>query len=208
MDSRERETWRRWVTEQTPEAAVAWAKAHGRAMQRDAPETFLKEASELVDPRLRAALEAAAKLYVDRPLEEVLLVDMDWLTECHFWLVDGVGPATLRQVASFYETRGMKLETGSEDQAAQDAAQARARVKAASHVEWKVDCLQADKKRLKAKIAELEQTIRDLAAGKVANKLRAELSEAREDAVSIDILRKENERLVKLIQERGVGHER
>jgi hypothetical protein len=200
---------------------MAWATAHGRALQPGDIEVFLEPLLEReVSERLCFVLAAAAERYVDLPTSKVLLSDLAHLTQCHYWLLSGVSPPVLGEVSAFYEKHALRLKIGEEESARSEYDKAMARsngesrwkvdydraVRENKHLETKCKRLEHEKKilegKLKATKAKLEGDEEIKAKNVEIKKLERELHETAKKTYSMDILRKENERLVRLLQEK------
>lgn len=217
MDRRKKEAWRAWTAEPIPENAQRYCAEHARTERRSGKDQLLSGLGKGLQLRVSDTLKAAVELYLDQEWEETYVEDLDGLTECHFWLLENVSPSVLRRLSEFYEKHGMTLREGDEPRVRELHGRAKSREQGGSR--WKAraqtaeSSLKFSKSReedLKGKIDDLKKEIKALERDEGVQRrdqeiadLHHELSKSSAEVASMAILRRENERLTKLLQEKS-----
>lgn len=216
MDNREREAWRDWLADRSPEAAVRWACEHERAVGRPDGTTLLREVGfDDLDQRVKNAIEQAVDVYIHDTVERACVQDLYWLTECHFWqLEEKPSPSVMRGIAAFFANAGGKLEAGDEASAEEDYNRARERGKTAQALRRRIRELESQADNLKRQLKESEeqadQYLRSYKrASEDVRRLESLCTSAKKESLenaglqaTNAILKAENERLMKVIQGR------
>lgn len=189
MDRRERAAWRAWKSIPTPENAQRWAYLRDQIVGGRRDETPLRNLD--IPEDVKPVLIRALREFLQLDLNEALVCDLSLITECHYWLAR-VNPPQLRAVREWYEERGLVLQEGTEEQARSDKALASSEGRQhqkAQRLELRVKDL---KRELAAAKRKAQETERD----------RAKIHELRGVEDSYRLLKRENERLTRLLQER------
>ena len=200
MDEREREAWRSWRAEPTPENAAQWAVCHSRGMDRPAKDTLFKslDLDELYNGNVASAMDRAAEIYLGMPLVRSMVSDFHWITESHFWLLEcRPSPQTLRELAKFYEDHDMKLEVGMEVQAKRDHQIGLQRSKKDSVWKAKAEALEATLKGVHRKLSDMRPKLNQHRNSIEFKRITAEVVQLQ---TSYDALKEENERLARIVQ--------
>jgi len=179
---------------------------------------------------LRDHVEAAVNVYFGRDMEDVVVGELSWLTQCHYWLLGTrPGPAAISLLGKFYQDHDMELVVGDEDRANKDYEQAteegsvaqlrreiarlrqdlnKARAESAQGARAQLKKSQAEVAKLKTEL-ENKKSFLDLRNSEL-KRLRKEVQESKELKADLcklanleksnSILREENNRLAKLLQ--------
>lgn len=217
MDLRKKEAWRAWVTDPVPENAQRYCSEHARTERRSGKNQRLSDLETGLELRISDTLKAAVELYLDQDWEDAYVEDLDALTECHYWLLEGVSPRVLRQLSEFHEKHDMVLREGDErqfraehDRAKQRESEGSRWLTRAKSAEISLKLRENKIKRLNLEISGLNKEIVDLKRDEGIKQrdreiedLKRQIGKSRDEVASMGILRKENERLTRLLQEKN-----
>lgn len=239
MDEKLTKAWRAWRSDPSPENALEWAILQARTLDTGPSETPLDQITwnNYTLPNgdtIEDHVLAAVSVYFGREADEVVVGELSWLTQCHFWLLGTrPGPAAIAMIGKFYADHDMELAVGDETRAATDYEQAteegsvnnlrreirrlrsendRARRESVSGV---LDQLREAQKEiaklnkdleskegyLKMRNSEIERLRKE--AQKKNKELKADLCKLANLEKSNSILRQENDRLARLLQEKS-----
>lgn len=221
-DSRLKRAWRDWVVEESPEAAQRYCVELARSEQAPTPATILSHGIDWTAiPRhdaAQAAVYKAARVYLSMEPDEVCLEELAWVSEEHYFLLGDVNPSVMRTIAKVYETHGLELKAGDEDEAQEDYD--RAQNKTSRSGAAKIRELERELSELERELGSLKveldnvKRIRDFYQGE-SKRAKANLELHKGDRkkqldfdglqASYDILMKENVRLTKLLREATSG---
>lgn len=217
MDRRKKEAWRAWVTDPVPENAQRYCSEHARTERRSGKNQRLSDLEVGLELRVSDTLKAAVELYLDREWEDAYVEDLDALTECHYWLLEGVSPRVLRQLSEFHEKHDMVLREGDERQVRAEHDRAKARETEGSRWKTRANSAEIDLKleknkikRLNLDIGRLKREIKEHERDEGIEKrdreiadLKIQLGKRQDEIASMGILRRENERLTQMLQEKN-----
>jgi hypothetical protein len=226
-DDRLTMSWRNWVADPTDDNAQAYCTEVGRSGQAPAKTNKLSEvpwASLGIarHERVQEIFEATVEKYMTTDLEDTFVEDLHWLSACHFWLAGSVTPTVARGIAKVFEHYGMELRDGDEEKAEEDVDRARSLTHrgsaSARKLRKQVDDLEGDLRTARSKAREshdLEIQLKNAEGMRDHHKKRADRLYADVQKLekfrgtqheynglkaNYEKLKKENERLAKIIQ--------
>ncbi len=200
-DAQTQRLFRAWLTNQTPENAQRYVAALARAGGDLAgPDTvdFLLESAR--GRRVRKVVAAALRHFFGLTTRETLREKLEHLTEAHYnnlGVLSSVPAPSMGDLREFYKEVGIQFKEGTQNQASADLA---VRPKNASG--WKTAFVQLDwdHQALRAEVDQLHEESRVL--GQTLVQLRNQLAKESGQGPTVDILRRENDRLTKIVQGR------
>jgi len=208
-DAEVKRLFRNWLANQTPENAQRYVTALARAGgDLPGPDTvdFLLESAR--GRRVRKIVAGALRHFFGKTTREALRGQLEHLTEAHFneaglraiSSLKDVPPLGMGDLREFYREIGLQLKEGTQQQVSDDLA-----VKPRNASGWKTAFCQLDwdYQALRAEIDQLHEENR--VQGQTIVQLRNQLSKEGGQGATVDILRRENERLTKIIQGRSSG---
>jgi hypothetical protein len=199
-DERLKQRWRDYVAESTPDNAMAYCRELARSEQAPANANVLGSIG-WESNQARDAIYKAAKHHLGAESQDACFEELHWLTECHYWLLGNVSPSCMREIAKAYSAFGMELKQGDEGEARKDHERAtpeggsRAQRTKIRGLEQKVDSLKRKVENLEYNVSHYKRTSERLEAGRAAAFKDAGFRD------NYEKLRRENERLAKIIQE-------
>ncbi len=214
-DQRTQKAWRDWVNESTPERAQVYCTEVARSGLVPCGATKLPDVS--LDSTYREGLQdlvsTACRRFLATDFEDTMVEELYWLTENHYWVIGQPSPSILRALGKLYEDHGMELKEGDEEEAQNDLDTMAPRRSQESNSE-----LREEVRTLRAKVNGLELQLKnaDRAAShrKTAEaRLRSQVDRLQKyeadahkhagmEAINAT-LKRENERLTKLLQDKA-----
>lgn len=203
-DAEIRRLFRHWLTNQTPENAqryvTALARANGDLAGPDTVDFLLGSAR---GQRVRRVVAMALKQFFGLTTREALSQKLAHLTEAHYNNLAVLGSLkafSMGDLREFYKEAGVEFKEGTQQQVNDDIA-----TKPKNAAGWRTAHAQLDwdYQALREEVDKLHEENR--VQGQTIVQLRNQMAKDGGQSATVEILRRENERLTRLLQGRALG---